>query len=145
MKLKRCRRPADPDQAIENFRTVRGPHKGHATHGYDSHPKLTKAQRARRKQQLREKYGPQPETPRPTTPMGGEQRKALREQVLQEANGQCQACGSRFRLTLDHIVPRHLGGGNHRENLQALCEPCNKAKGLDIWKATDGTQPAVFL
>ena len=77
--------------------------------------------------------------------MDSDQRRALREEVLQAAGGRCQCCGSRFRLTLDHVVPRHLGGGNHRENLQCLCERCNKAKGLDIWKASDGTTPAVFL
>ena len=146
MKLKRQRRPADPDQATENFRTVRGPHKGHVHHDYESAPKPGKGQRARRKRQLREKYGPLPDTPRPTSEMSSAERRQLRHEVLQAAGGQCQRCGSRFLLTLDHIVPRHLGGGNHRENLQCLCETCNKAKGLEIWAAAGpGTAPAPFL
>lgn len=146
MKLKRRRLPPDEQSAQpQSFRTVRGPYKGHATHDYESSPKPRKEQRARRKRQLREKYGLRPDTPRPTDEMSHEQRRALRQEVLQAANGRCQRCGSRFRLTLDHIVPRHLGGGNHRENLQCLCETCNRAKGLDIWAAGDGTQPAPFF
>lgn len=38
-------------------------------------------------------------------------------------------CGSTKKLQVDHIKPWYLGGGNDPENLQALCEPCNAAKG----------------
>lgn len=41
----------------------------------------------------------------------------------------CRRCGSGERLTVDHRVPRALGGGDGQENLQTLCEPCNQAKG----------------
>ena len=33
------------------------------------------------------------------------------------------------RLTIDHIIPRILGGPNAQTNLQALCKRCNDEKG----------------
>ena len=29
---------------------------------------------------------------------------------------------------VDHVVPKHLGGSNRRENLQSLCKPCHSRK-----------------
>src|SRR5262249_114268 len=43
----------------------------------------------------------------------------------------CLCCGRRepdIRLTPDHIVPLAQGGRNTIENLQPLCETCNKRK-----------------
>lgn len=34
-----------------------------------------------------------------------------------------------FPLTIDHIVPKSLGGSNHIDNLQPMCSACNTAKG----------------
>ncbi len=31
-------------------------------------------------------------------------------------------------LTVDHVVPRSVGGGDERSNLQVLCRVCNSAK-----------------
>ena len=61
------------------------------------------------------------------------ERLALKARVLRAAGHRCESCRSPARLTVDHIVPRFLGGGNHYENLQCLCEACNQAKGLNIW------------
>lgn len=47
----------------------------------------------------------------------------------------CLACGQRephVRLTVDHIVPRSMGGTNSLDNLQLLCRTCNAAKGARI-------------
>ena len=44
----------------------------------------------------------------------------------------CMACKQAKRLTLDHIVPTILGGGNDMRNLQLLCYDCNQEKGDQI-------------
>jgi len=41
----------------------------------------------------------------------------------------CQMCGTEDRLTVDHIVPRILGGDDNPSNLQVLCGSCNSSKG----------------
>jgi 5-methylcytosine-specific restriction endonuclease McrA len=42
----------------------------------------------------------------------------------------CQYCGRQGgTLTLDHVMPRRLGGRDTWENLVAACRPCNQRKG----------------
>lgn len=44
----------------------------------------------------------------------------------------CQYCRKKFRrdqLTLDHVVPRHLGGGMSWTNIVTACRSCNAKKG----------------
>ena len=43
----------------------------------------------------------------------------------------CAYCGSREKLTVDHIKARSLGGTNHLSNLQTLCDSCNAAKSRE--------------
>lgn len=44
----------------------------------------------------------------------------------------CAACGARYNLTIDHILPISRGGRTTIPNLQLLCERCNKAKQAEI-------------
>ena len=53
----------------------------------------------------------------------------IRQQVLERDDFICQHCGTGQRLTIDHVKPVVLGGGNGAENLQALCKSCNSRKG----------------
>jgi 5-methylcytosine-specific restriction endonuclease McrA len=55
-----------------------------------------------------------------------------RNRVKRQCGNQCLRCGSVKRVTIDHIVPKVLGGSNKRANLQALCTPCNLWKGARI-------------
>lgn len=48
----------------------------------------------------------------------------------------CQMCGSEDRLTVDHIVPRVLGGDDSLSNLQVLCSTCNSSKGGRFFEST---------
>ena len=49
-----------------------------------------------------------------------------------EQEGNCKGCGVHFpfqNMTVDHLTPRSKGGGDHKENLQLLCNSCNSRKG----------------
>lgn len=52
-----------------------------------------------------------------------------RRNILRRDNHECQYCGSRDRLTLDHVHPKSRGGPDTWENLVAACVPCNNRKG----------------
>ena len=54
--------------------------------------------------------------------------RRIREQVIRR-DGCCQMCGTEERLSVDHIVPRVLGGTDSLDNLQVLCSSCNSSKG----------------
>ena len=49
----------------------------------------------------------------------------------------CYGCGSRERLTIDHIIPLSRGGTHGIGNLEVLCHSCNSSKGkkfISEWK-----------
>ncbi len=53
-----------------------------------------------------------------------------KREVLRRDNYTCQYCGQRtLTLTVDHIIPRSLGGQHTWENLVAACPACNHRKG----------------
>lgn len=52
-----------------------------------------------------------------------------RRNILRRDGNRCQYCGSRDRLTLDHVVPKSRGGPDTWDNLVAACVPCNNKKG----------------
>ena len=54
--------------------------------------------------------------------------RKIRDQIIKR-DGCCQMCGTEERLSVDHIVPRTLGGDDNPSNLQVLCSSCNSAKG----------------
>lgn len=54
---------------------------------------------------------------------------ASRREVLRRDQHTCQYCGSRRQLTLDHVLPRSLGGQDTWDNLVAACATCNSHKG----------------
>lgn len=61
----------------------------------------------------------------------------------------CQYCHKRFpraALTLDHVLPRVLGGGSTWENLSSACSPCNGRRGHDvrIQPANPPTRPTYY-
>jgi 5-methylcytosine-specific restriction endonuclease McrA len=53
-----------------------------------------------------------------------------KREILRRDEYTCQYCGGKFNyLTIDHILPRRLGGGHSWENLVAACPGCNHRKG----------------
>lgn len=56
--------------------------------------------------------------------------KLTRREVFRRDNYTCQYCGRRdVTLTLDHVVPRHMGGRQVWSNVVAACPSCNHRKG----------------
>jgi hypothetical protein len=47
-------------------------------------------------------------------------------------NGICNYCGNRYpydHLEMEHMIPRELGGPDHRRNMQLACKTYNQKKG----------------
>jgi 5-methylcytosine-specific restriction endonuclease McrA len=58
------------------------------------------------------------------------QVKLTKREILRRDNYTCQYCGNRTNnLTIDHIIPRHMGGEYSWENLVTACSTCNHRKG----------------
>lgn len=51
-----------------------------------------------------------------------------RREVLRRDRHQCQYCGSRHQLTLDHVIPRSKGGKHTWDNVVTACQSCNAHK-----------------
>ena len=72
--------------------------------------------------------------------------KLTRREIFSRDRHTCQYCGRVANdLTLDHVMPRHRGGGHTWENLVAACKPCNHRKGgrtLPRSSARPGSRPA---
>lgn len=58
------------------------------------------------------------------------QMKLTRREVFRRDNYTCQFCGKKTAdLTIDHVIPRHLGGKHVWRNVVAACPACNHRKG----------------
>ncbi len=60
----------------------------------------------------------------------GGMNKALREKVLSRDGNKCVACGKGDNLSIDHVIPRWVGGSDSVHNLQVMCKTCNERKGF---------------
>ena len=63
--------------------------------------------------------------------------KTLRWRVAQHAGNRCGYClthevVSGIPLTLEHIIPKALGGTDVEDNLWLSCRLCNETKGIQI-------------
>lgn len=52
-----------------------------------------------------------------------------RKNILRRDRFRCQYCGSREKLTVDHVLPKSRGGRDTWLNLVAACTSCNNRKG----------------
>lgn len=52
-----------------------------------------------------------------------------RQNIFKRDNFECQYCGTRKDLTLDHVVPSSRGGMHTWLNLVTACKRCNAKKG----------------
>jgi len=57
------------------------------------------------------------------------QRKLNRRDVFIRDKHACQYCGKTTKdLTIDHVIPRRLGGEHTWENVVSACKDCNQRK-----------------
>ena len=54
--------------------------------------------------------------------------QAQRDAIFERDGEVCAECGATDDLTIDHIMPKSLGGTNDEDNLRVLCRRCNSAK-----------------
>ena len=52
-----------------------------------------------------------------------------RQNIFKRDNFECQYCGTKRDLTLDHVIPSSRGGAHHWNNLVTACKKCNAKKG----------------
>jgi 5-methylcytosine-specific restriction endonuclease McrA len=58
------------------------------------------------------------------------QIRLTRREIFHRDNYTCQYCGRKTTdLTIDHVLPRHLGGKHIWTNVVAACPHCNHRKG----------------
>lgn len=56
--------------------------------------------------------------------------KLTRREIFRRDNYTCQYCGRRSgEMTVDHVLPRHLGGKHIWTNVVTACPSCNHQKG----------------
>jgi len=56
--------------------------------------------------------------------------KLTKREIMRRDNFTCQYCGqTASSLTIDHVIPRHLGGEHSWDNLVTACPACNHRKG----------------
>jgi 5-methylcytosine-specific restriction endonuclease McrA len=56
--------------------------------------------------------------------------KLSKREIFRRDNYTCQYCGRQTpHLTIDHLIPRHRGGGLRWDNLVTACPACNRRKG----------------
>jgi 5-methylcytosine-specific restriction endonuclease McrA len=57
--------------------------------------------------------------------------KKLREATFRRHGRVCWRCGS-YANTVDHVVPRVLGGTHELSNLRPACSSCNSSTGASV-------------
>ena len=60
-----------------------------------------------------------------------------RHLIYKRDNYECQYCGSKKDLTIDHVTPRSKGGDDTWTNLVTACSSCNVKKGSKTLKEAD--------
>ena len=67
--------------------------------------------------------------PLPPIGSGSDVGPGTTRMVFDRDGWECVICGSHRNLSVDHIIPKALGGTDDLENLQTMCIPHNVRKG----------------
>src|SRR5690554_1950827 len=52
-----------------------------------------------------------------------------RHNIFRRDQNECQYCGAKKTLTIDHVIPKSKGGKTNWQNLITACHRCNTQKG----------------
>jgi len=56
--------------------------------------------------------------------------KLCKREILRRDHYTCQYCGKRSpHMTVDHVIPKHMGGKTTWDNMTTACPACNHRKG----------------
>lgn len=80
--------------------------------------------------------GTRSRAPRPGVAWGGRRIARLLAFVLSEYGDVCHLCGRAGSTSIDHVIPRSMGGTDDLENLRPSHGSCNSARQampLDQW------------
>ena len=79
---------------------------------------------------------------------------SLRTHVFKRDKYKCWWCGHAVvdsphaciasRATVEHLIPRHLGGPTEKTNLVAACSLCNQARGRKVEAPTDADRVRIM-
>lgn len=56
-----------------------------------------------------------------------------RREILKSGGDECENCGSKFALEVDHRYPKAKGGSDKRDNLRVLCRSCNQRAAIESY------------
>jgi DNA-directed RNA polymerase subunit RPC12/RpoP len=71
-----------------------------------------------------------------TIPFKVMNKKPSRSMIYKRDDHTCQYCGSKKRLTIDHVVPKSKGGKDTWENMVVACSRCNIKKSDTLLEQT---------
>lgn len=76
--------------------------------------------------------------------------KSQRQRIAEAAQGCCGYCllqevVSGIPLTIEHLLPKALGGGDEEDNLWLACRLCNERKGILVQAVDPETNVLVPL
>ncbi|MEZ4771693.1 MAG: HNH endonuclease [Bacteroidia bacterium] len=52
-----------------------------------------------------------------------------RQNIFKRDRNRCVYCGTKDTLTIDHVIPKSMGGRDSWDNLVTACQRCNSKKG----------------
>lgn len=62
-------------------------------------------------------------------------RRKFREHIFEAWDWQCAYCSKQLNsdtATIDHVIPKHKGGQNVRNNMICSCSSCNRSKASQL-------------
>jgi len=62
-------------------------------------------------------------------------KKQIKREIWKKTKGKCAHCGkmvNELDKSIDHFIPKSLGGDYDKRNLMPLCKSCNVNKGCCI-------------